>query len=160
MGGIFMPSEARKSESVFLDFIYEKITVRQGRLLRYCFHHNPLKYETDYYADALLQIAMHPGRIACCIYNSGSRFSVLFAKVWHTGLCEGKIVCHREVHFPFGLPITRTVPDSIAYSETICVTARAENVVKLSAKPRRNYHNSFRKCEGFMRRVVLYSYWK
>lgn len=26
-----MPSEARKSESVFLDFICERITVRQGR---------------------------------------------------------------------------------------------------------------------------------
>ena len=57
-------------------------------------------------------------------------------------------MCHREVHFPFGLPITRTVPDMIAYSETICVTARAEIVVKLPEKPRRNNHNSFRKCGG------------
>ena len=63
--------------------------------------------------------------------------SVLFAKVYHTRLCESKIVCHREVHFPFGLPIIRTVPDMIAYSETICVTARVETVVKLPANPHR-----------------------
>ena len=31
MGGIFIPSEARKSESVFLDLVCERITLRQGR---------------------------------------------------------------------------------------------------------------------------------
>ena len=31
VGGIFIPSEARKSESVFLDLVCERITMRQGR---------------------------------------------------------------------------------------------------------------------------------
>ena len=32
-------------------FLLRKVSVL--RLLRYCFHHNPLKYEPDYDADAL-----------------------------------------------------------------------------------------------------------
>lgn len=50
--------------------------------------------------------------------------------------------------FPIGLHILR---------QYVSLPGR-KKVVKLPAKPRRNNHNSFRKCEGFMRRVVLYSY--